>query len=378
LDAQERKQHSAISVMRGVLRGLAGLHAAGICHRDLKPDNIMIDSEQQSVIIDFETSKVFRQQAGHQMTACTTTMGAIGTAGYHDLAVIEGRAVGGPYSDMYAFGIIMTELLFGRRMPYREFKAHVAAETDDVDDGVAQVLLNLLHPADFDKRMTARQLLDHPLFALEKGFAQVNRTCLLCMCPYLITQGVTCNNPRNDHGGPHFLCNECLSDYVTSCCQDEKMAKFEDTNCRIFCPKWYEDECFGSCYDDVTLAVNADAKAFQTYQDFRLKVKEKGIASDIQKDADERLQSELARLIKMSEEKRLIYKTRLHIVEQLLNLRCPRNGCVFADFTGCFALTCTCGTAFCGCKLMSCCYIIMFIHIRCVLKFCIVIPCCCS
>ena len=46
-----------------------------------------------------------------------------------------------------------------------------------------------------------------------------------------------------------------------------------------------------------------------------------------------------------------VQQHRLHVLENILNLRCPRQGCgtVFADFTNCFAVTCRqCNCGFCG------------------------------
>ncbi len=45
-------------VMRTVLGALAYLHASGVIHRDLKPQNILIDDEGHPIISDFDVSKV--------------------------------------------------------------------------------------------------------------------------------------------------------------------------------------------------------------------------------------------------------------------------------------------------------------------------------
>lgn len=42
------------------------------------------------------------------------------------------------------------------------------------------------------------------------------------------------------------------------------------------------------------------------------------------------------------------------ITENILNLRCPRCRLVFADFEGCFALSCRCGARFCAWCLVDC------------------------
>jgi hypothetical protein len=71
------------------------------------------------------------------------------------------------------------------------------------------------------------------------------------------------------------------------------------------------------------------------------------------------MQAEIERVLKLSSEEQralIIYKD---IVENILNLRCPRCKSVFIDFDGCMALTCTyrnCGAGICGYCLVDCGY----------------------
>ena len=59
----------------------------------------------------------------------------------------------------------------------------------------------------------------------------------------------------------------------------------------------------------------------------------------------------------MSAEQRQVEEMRRHIVDELLTLKCPRDGChaAFVDFTGCFALKChRCSCGFCAYCLKDC------------------------
>jgi serine/threonine protein kinase len=47
-------------LMNGVLEGMKYLHEKGVCHRDIKPDNILVSDDFHKIkIIDFNVSKKF-------------------------------------------------------------------------------------------------------------------------------------------------------------------------------------------------------------------------------------------------------------------------------------------------------------------------------
>ncbi len=54
-------------ILKSLLKTLEYLHQEGICHRDIKPDNILVNSENNSFeikLIDFEVSKKFKFYKG--------------------------------------------------------------------------------------------------------------------------------------------------------------------------------------------------------------------------------------------------------------------------------------------------------------------------
>ena len=96
--------------MEGVLAGLAAAHAAGIAHRDVKPENVLLGDAQSVKVADFGLARLL-SDVTHTKSGLL-----IGTAAY--LApeqVAGGRA--DFRTDVYATGIMLFELLTGRQ-PY--------------------------------------------------------------------------------------------------------------------------------------------------------------------------------------------------------------------------------------------------------------------
>jgi serine/threonine-protein kinase len=91
---------------------LAYLHAKGIVHRDLKPENILVSDDGRLVIIDFGSAL---KQGARRLTWRNLTEG-VGTPDYMSPEQIQGGR-GDRRSDVYAWGILMYELLAGH-VPY--------------------------------------------------------------------------------------------------------------------------------------------------------------------------------------------------------------------------------------------------------------------
>jgi serine/threonine-protein kinase len=58
------KEEEVIAIAKQVCEGLAGAHELGVIHRDLKPQNIMIDKEGQLKIMDFGIARSVEEEAG--------------------------------------------------------------------------------------------------------------------------------------------------------------------------------------------------------------------------------------------------------------------------------------------------------------------------
>ncbi len=123
---------------RSILKALAAAHKQSITHRDLKPSNIMVceDAFQGDLVkvLDFGIAKFLAEQDEDEDHTVTGTL--LGTPNYMSPEQIRNQPVG-PASDLYAVGILMYEMLPGKRPIHRESKidtlrAHLEGAVPDL------------------------------------------------------------------------------------------------------------------------------------------------------------------------------------------------------------------------------------------------------
>jgi serine/threonine-protein kinase len=91
-----------------MVAGLAAAHAAGIVHRDVKPENLFVTSDGLLKLMDFGIARV---GAGQRLTAAGLLLG---TPLYMAPEQINSFGNAGPAADLYALGVVAFELLVGR------------------------------------------------------------------------------------------------------------------------------------------------------------------------------------------------------------------------------------------------------------------------
>jgi eukaryotic-like serine/threonine-protein kinase len=94
---------------------LAAAHAAGIVHRDVKPDNIMLTAAAPGLkLLDFGIAKLYAAVHGHDEEAVTRTGMIVGTPAYMAPEQVLGAADVSDRADVYAVGVVLFRLLAGR------------------------------------------------------------------------------------------------------------------------------------------------------------------------------------------------------------------------------------------------------------------------
>jgi serine/threonine protein kinase/Tol biopolymer transport system component len=115
--AEKRTWREIAGLLAGVADGLATAHAAGILHRDIKPDNILVARNGYAKLSDFGLAKLEEKvgpdEATHSLQGTRPGM-ILGTFAYMSPEQASGRATDAR-SDIFSFGIVLYELLAGNR-----------------------------------------------------------------------------------------------------------------------------------------------------------------------------------------------------------------------------------------------------------------------
>lgn len=128
-----RQWPEVLQVLTDAARGVAAAHAAGVVHRDLKPDNVMIGSDERVRVMDFglahgrgtstteqdladtrSSGTVAEPVRGPLATRLTQTGAIPGTPAYMAPEQWNGIEAGAP-ADQFAWSVMAWELLYGER-----------------------------------------------------------------------------------------------------------------------------------------------------------------------------------------------------------------------------------------------------------------------
>jgi len=154
-----------LSVSRQIVEALRYVHRRDIIHRDIKPQNIIVDSEGRVKVTDFGIA-----QAG-RATSLTQAGTSIGTAHYLSPEQAQGQPVEAA-SDLYSLGIVMYEMATGK-LPFNgENAVGIAMQhvhdtpapprgiVPAIPENLEAVILRALGKQPTERYLTAQAMLD--------------------------------------------------------------------------------------------------------------------------------------------------------------------------------------------------------------------------
>jgi serine/threonine-protein kinase len=128
----------AEDIARQLCAGLAAAHERGVLHRDLKPDNIMLDGRGKVRITDFGLSGLAESFAGDEVRS--------GTPAYMSPEQLAGREVTAA-SDIYALGLLLYELFTGRKPYEGRTLAELIRKHEETTPASPSLLVHEIDPA---------------------------------------------------------------------------------------------------------------------------------------------------------------------------------------------------------------------------------------
>ncbi|HLH08629.1 MAG TPA: protein kinase [Terriglobales bacterium] len=154
-----------LDIAKQLCSALEAAHGEGVVHRDMKPQNVMLDKDDHVYVSDFGLAKSIESEGGMTMTG-----ELLGTPRYMAPEQIECRPVDGR-TDLYALGLIMYEMLTGD-VPFQaestfQLMYKRANETPpapkqvnpDIPDWLNQVVMKCLERDPAKRYQTAREIL---------------------------------------------------------------------------------------------------------------------------------------------------------------------------------------------------------------------------
>ncbi len=154
-------------LLKQIAAALDYAHRQGVIHRDIKPDNILLDGEGNALLADFGIVKLLEEDS-----RLTATGGLIGTPAYMAPEQAKGQSNVDGLADIYSLGIVIFEMITGQQ-PYRadsplqvalqhvtEPPPRITSKRSGLPPALERVMLKVMAKEPGDRYKTATALAD--------------------------------------------------------------------------------------------------------------------------------------------------------------------------------------------------------------------------
>jgi protein-serine/threonine kinase len=144
-------------IFRQVVSAIQYMHENGICHRDIKDENILVDENYVAKLIDFGSCAFYTQDPAN-LNEYFIVYG--GTVTYAAPEIIKQEEYRGPEQDIWSLGVLLYTLVY-RRNPFENEDDIVDRNctfSEDVDPDLNDLLMKIWRTLP-EKRLTAGQVL---------------------------------------------------------------------------------------------------------------------------------------------------------------------------------------------------------------------------
>ncbi|CAO3662957.1 unnamed protein product [Rhizopus stolonifer] len=154
----------AKNIFNQIASCVAYLDIIGICHRDLKDENIVIDDQYQVKLIDFGSATVLPRHHGDKREYLMNKF--YGTISFASPEILMGKAYKAEPAEIWSLGVLLYTILFGE-VPFHDTEMAIAGRIAQPKIKVSSACLHLISwmlQRSPENRPTIHQVLMHPWF----------------------------------------------------------------------------------------------------------------------------------------------------------------------------------------------------------------------